>query len=207
MTAVTAVTADSEPTTRDDAGFSIVEQIVTVAILGVVLAIVFTFLINATMITGRADANVKMEQNGLIALRTMTEDLRSARVLSTCSSTQTYDKCVNIEISKATVAGATCPKRVVQYYVSGTDLKMTLNEYAANCTTVTKSGTRILLAGVQTSSIFTYYGNDGVTAINLSTDAAKVPQARAVKVAFDVQYRKAAKNVSLSSVASLRNNR
>ena len=192
---------------RDDAGFSLVEQIVTVSILGLVLAVVMSFLINATLITGRADANVRAEQDGLTALRTVTEDVRSVKTLSACS-TLTFDKCVNLEISKATTAGATCPKRVVSYFVSGTDLKQVLTEYAANCT-VLRSGTRTLLANVQSTSIFTFYAADGVTPLNLNVanDLAKVPAAPAMKVSVDVKYRQAAKNVTLSSLASLRNNR
>ena len=68
---------------------------------------------------------------------------------------------------------------------------------------------RKLVDGVQSTSIFTYYGTDGITPLNLSssTDLALVPKARAVKVALKLEYRKNVTAIDLSSVAALRNNR
>lgn len=203
-------TADSTGGSRADgeAGFTLVEQLVTLTVLSIVLIIVFGFLMNATGITARADANTRAEQDAINALRTVTEDLRSAKTVSECAG-QTLDTCVTIEIQKSTVAGATCPKRVVTYKVVANKLNQTYNDYAANCTTVTKSVNRPLISGVQSTSIFTYYAKDGITPLNLAVanDLAMAPAAPAVKVALSVLYRKNVTPLSLSSFASLRNKR
>lgn len=193
---------------RDETGFSLIEQIVVIAVLGVVLIIVFGFLMNATSLTARADANVRAEQSAINGLRAVTEDLRSAAKITGCTGL-TYDKCVTVEISKVTSGTAACPKRVVVYQVVSNKLRQNLTDYAANCTTVTKTVQQDLVTGVQSTSIFTFYNTDGVTPLNLSssTDLALVPTTPAIKVGVSVQYRKDAANLSFSSIASLRNNR
>lgn len=193
---------------KGDDGFTLVEQIVVLAVLGIVLIIVFGFLMNATSMTARADASVRAEQAAINGLRTVTEDLRSAATISSCSGL-TFDKCVTVEISQVTQGTADCPKRVVVYQVVSNKLRQTLTDYAANCTTVTKTGQIDLIENVQSTSIFTFYQSDGVTPLNLSsaTDVALVPSTPAVKAAVTVKYRKDAPNLSYSSIASLRNNR
>lgn len=191
---------------HNDEGFSLIEQIVVVGVLGIVLIIVFGFLMNATETTTRADANVRAEQDAINALRTATEDLRSAALVSPCAGF-TYDKCVTIEISKVTFGGAACPKRVLRYWVEGTNFRQSLTDYAADCATVTKSGTRTLIGGIQSTSIFTFYAADGVTPLNLGTQASLVAKTPAIKVALSVKYRNNAAPLNLSSFASLRNNR
>jgi len=193
---------------QDDAGFTLVEQIVVLGVLSIVLIIVFGFMTSATETTTRADASVRAEQQAINALRTVTEDLRSTgedKVLSCAGFTM--DKCVTVEISKVTGGTLTCPKRVLKYWVDGTDLKQQLTDYAANCTTVTKSGTRTLISGVQSTSIFTYYKADGVTPLNLATEAGLAKDTPAIKVALSVKFRNNAPALEMSSFASLRNNR
>lgn len=192
----------------DEAGFSLIEQIVVLGVLSAVLAIVFGFMTSATETTTRADASVRAEQEAITALRTVTEDLRSTRdeVVLPCAGV-TFDKCVTVEISKVTSGTAVCPKRVVRYWVEGTDLRQQLTDYAQNCTTVTKSGTRTLVGGVESTSIFTYYASDGVTPLNLASQTALVAKTPAIKVALSVKFRKNAPALNLSSFASLRNNR
>lgn len=193
---------------RDEAGFTMAEQVVVVGVLSVVLVIVFGFMMNATQTTTRADASVRAEQEAINALRTVTEDLRSAtdESLALCAGF-TYDKCVTFSISKVTTGTDPCPKRVLKYWVDGTTLKQQLTDYAANCTTVTRSGTRELIKGVQSTSIFTYYASDGVTPLTLPGQDASVPNTPAVKVSLSIKFRNNAPPLELSSFASLRNNR
>jgi prepilin-type N-terminal cleavage/methylation domain-containing protein len=189
-----------------DAGFTLVEQIVAVAVMGIVLVMVLGFLMQATEITARSDSNTRAEQNAILAMRTITEDIRSAKTLSQCTGL-TWDKCITVEILKSTVSGQTCPKRIATYQVVSGELKQAYTDYAANCTTVTKTVNRPLISGVQNTSLFTYYGTDGVTALNLAdtTEAAKVIFSPAVKTSLTVLHRKNVKTLSLSSFASRRN--
>jgi type II secretory pathway pseudopilin PulG len=190
----------------DEAGVTLVELVVVTAVMSLVLVMVLNFLMNATWVTARADADTKAEQDGITALRTVAEDVRSAKTLSACTGF-TFDQCVTVEILKATASGVTCPKRIATYRVISGNLNQTYNDYAANCTTVTKTVNRTLIAGVQSASIFTYYGADGLTPLNLtvSTDVAKVPATPVVKIALSVQYRKNTAAIPLSTFASLRN--
>jgi prepilin-type N-terminal cleavage/methylation domain-containing protein len=195
---------------RQEDGFTVVEMLVTVALVGVVLAVLLQFLTTATTITARADNNVRAERDGQIALRTATQDLRSASTISACASPDTYANCVIVEISKSTVAKQPCPKRVVTYRASGSSLAQTLTDYGANCTTITGSSSRTLMTGLTSTGIFTYYGKDGLTplVLNNSSDLALLPKTPAIKVSLAARYTSPnAPVLTLASVATLRNNR
>ena len=193
---------------RGDEGVTLVEQLVVVAILGVVMIVVFGFLMNATSLTARADANVRAEQAAINGLRTITEDLRSAAKITQCTGGVSWDQCLTVEISKVTSGDGACPKRVLVYRVVSNKLRQTLTDYAANCTTITKTGQRDLIEGVQSTSIFTFYSSDGVTPLNLAgATTAQIQATPAIKATAVVQYRKNVANLTYSSMAALRNNR
>jgi prepilin-type N-terminal cleavage/methylation domain-containing protein len=207
MTMISRVRSRMLHTGEDgDAGFTLVEQIVAVAVMGIVMVMVLGFLMQATEITARSDSNTRAEQNAVLAMRTVTEDIRSAKTVSQCAGF-TWDTCITVEILKSTVAGQTCPKRIATYQVVSGELKQQYTDYAANCTTVTKTVNRPLISGVQNTSLFTYYAIDGVTPLNLldATDQGKVVSSPAVKTSLTVLYRKNVKTLSLSSFASRRN--
>lgn len=196
-------------TGRDERGFSLIELVVTVGLIGIVLAVMLNFLDNTTKVTSRAANDVRADQDGQLALRTATEDIRSASAgtLVPCAP-GTWATCLTVSIAKSTLAKP-CPKRVVTYSVVGTSFQQALTDYAADCTTVTKSSTRALMTRVtNTTGIFTYYQSDGITPFDLAvaTDA-DIALTRAVKILLAVQYQANSPVLSLSSVASLRNNR
>lgn len=195
---------------RREDGFTVAEMIVTVGLVGVVLAVLLQFLTTATSVTARADNNVRAERDGQIALRTVTQDLRSAQTVSACASPDTYANCVTVEFTRSTVAKQPCPKRVVTYRASGSSLNQTFTDYAANCTTVTGSASRTLITGLTSTAIFTYYANDGLTPLVLtnSSDLAVLPKTPAIKASLAVRYPSPnAPVLTLASVATLRNNR
>ena len=192
-----------------DGGFTLIELTVTLLVLGIVLAILFNFLANAMGITARANRDVRVEQDAQTALRIVTEDLRSARyrAISPCAAAG-LASCVTVEIAKSTLAAQDCPKRVVTFAASGGVLRQTLTDYAADCATVTKQQARNLLTGLTGTSIFTYYGADGITPIDInSAPLATVQAATAVATTLSVQFQTNSPTLTFKSTASLRNNR
>lgn len=193
---------------RGQGGFTMPEMIVTVMLLGVVSVFMLNFLDNTTTATSKATNDVTMEQDGQLALRSLTEDLRSARAISQCAGGVSYASCVTVEIAKSTNASQTCPKRVATYQAIGTTLVQKWTDYAADCTTATRSVNHAILSGVQSISIFTYYATDAITPLDPVVDAARVPLTPVIKITIPVKYKgRGASVVTLSSFASLRNNR
>lgn len=197
-------------TVRQEDGFTVGEMIVTVGLVGVVLVVLLQFLTTSTTVTARADNNVRAERDAQIALRTVTQDLRSASAISACASPDTYANCVTVDITRSTVAKQLCPKRVVTYRASGSTLTQTFKDYAADCTTVTGSASRILMTGLTSTATFTYYAKNGITPLLLSSssDLALLPKTPAIRASLAVRYPSPnAPVLTLASVATLRNNR
>jgi prepilin-type N-terminal cleavage/methylation domain-containing protein len=192
---------------RDEAGFTMVELIVTIGLLSIVLVVMFGFLENTTSVTARASNDLSLERDAQQALRTVTEDLRSSRALTQCGATS-FASCITVEISKSTNASNICPKRVVVYQATGANLTQAVTDYGADCTTVTKQFGQKLLTTLTSINLFTYYdATDAITPL-ASPTAATVTATPVVKITLQAKYKAAnAPVLTLSSFASLRNNR
>lgn len=207
-----------------EAGFTLVEVLLTMLILSVILMIAFDFLDRASRLTARTDAHSRAEEDVQLVLREMTEHVRGAfPIEDPCTSatdTQTpsfsagYDNCMRFTVKRTNSGLDTCARTEFVYGIVGTTSPRTLvqrrREYTGTTTSCTAEplGVRtVLLENVMNTGLqplFTYYAADG-TKITTSNTAA-VKDAASVKVTLSVRYRTSADPIVLTSSAALRNN-
>ena len=204
---------------RSDAGFTLLEMVVTLGIMSLAAAGALAFLDNTTSVTTRASADVATENNARLALRDITEDLRGATVISTTYPTGSacsngtypsgYSNCVSFTIVRPTAAGQTCPKSVVTYGLVGQTLRKDLTEYNASCTIVSSVSGSPVLTGVTngtTTPVFTWFNRSG-SQLTTTNPPGVFADAASIKVTLVVRYQERAPLLTLSSFAALRNNR
>jgi type II secretory pathway pseudopilin PulG len=191
----------------DDAGFTVVEMAITVMLLGIVSFVMFNFLTNATSITNRASKDLQAEQKMTLALRTMTQDLRSASSVTACTAVSTKT-CLVLEIPRSVALGISCPQRVITYKLTGGVIQEAETDYpAAACSpTTTKFTARPLLSSVvndpATQPLFTFFDTTGVQFDPDVTTKAIASIKTSVSVDYGINN---APKLSLSSIAALRN--
>lgn len=205
---------------RDQRGFALMELVVVVLILGLVSVMLFDYLGNTTNTTTRATSSVVKENEGRLALRELTEDVRAANRILTAYPTNGacvsggsypagYGNCLHFEIQRSVDSTQTCPKSVITYGIVGTALKKTRVDYAANCTTVTSSVTALtMVSGVENGAtpLFRFY--DAASALVTSTTStAGYVAATSIKVNLTLSFKSGASKLFLNSAVALRNNR
>lgn len=197
---------------RDEAGFTIIELGVAVMLLGLVSFVLFSFLDSATSVTNRASNDLQAEQKMTLALRTVTQEVRSASSLSQCSGAVSYKTCLVLTVPRSETLGLDCPARTMTYQLVSGTVRETRATYPANaCSpiTTTYADRPVLEKVVNTSAqpLFTYYDSVGAT-FDPDVQPAKVADAGSIKVEVKVDYGiKNAPVISLSSIAALRNQR
>jgi prepilin-type N-terminal cleavage/methylation domain-containing protein len=134
---------------REEGGFSLVELLVVLVILGVVLAMAGSTLVSMTRAGNRGQALVDNEQNANFALNALARDLRAANPLLAPSSSAVYTTVVQMDLGPS--AG---PQTVVQWVFDSTAKTLTRNIMSG--TTVTSS--YLWLTGVLNSSTQPVFG-------------------------------------------------
>jgi prepilin-type N-terminal cleavage/methylation domain-containing protein len=195
---------------KDDRGFTLVELMVAVSLVSIVSIILLNFLDQTTRVTSRGVNDVETEQAAGLALRTMTEDLRSATGIQACGAAS-YSTCVTFNIPRSATSGTTCPERQITYALVGTAIQETRLDYPSSCGNPTTTlSAKPIISGVQngaSTAVFTYYDKNQ-NVIDVVNAPASVPRAVAASVTLQLSYRGGGSVVlNLSSTASLRNNR
>lgn len=209
------------------AGFTVVELMVVLAIVSVASVIMLSFLESTTSATTRAGANVDAEREAQIVLRTMSQDIRSAVSIASvypgtpvCPASPTfvspyggYKNCISIRIARPVAVDETCPYTDVVYGLQGSVLRTTRKEYrlvSGTCTLTSTTSAKVVMSGIVNTAatpLFIYYdrlGNDlaGASPAKSPTSAASV------KINLVKRYRQlSTPDLRLSSVVALRNNR
>lgn len=203
---------------RDEAGFSLMELSVAVFVLGILLAILFSFVNETTKITSNEARHTRAEGDARVALRTMTEDLRSASVVKPCSGTG-YATCVTIDTPRPASTSLTCPASTMTYQLVGTQVKQTRVDYpVGSCSTsTTVHNGRVLMENLENGAtpLFSYYDRTGAVidpvagAVIDPATGETVLSGSVGSIAVNLVVRHTVNRpvLTLSSMASLRNKR
>jgi type II secretory pathway pseudopilin PulG len=193
---------------RRQDGLTVVELTVVMAVMVLVTAILLGLLDHTTAVYKRASDDVQAENEGRLALRTMTEDIRAASpasiaftgaVVGACPATPTPATCLRFTIERDTTANPSC-RSVVTYGLMGDWVQQTRDD--SGCPS-NPNVSRKLVTGVANgpTPLFSYYDDSGAA---LSSGQAA---ASSVKVTLLVSYQGAPQPLTLSSTLSLRNAR
>ena len=197
--------------TRDD-GMTVVELSVVLLLLTIVSVIALGFVNSTMTTTARADANVKAERDGQLALRTITQDIRAANPLEDqCGGS--YAECLKMTIVRPTSSHPNC-QSVVTYRIASGFVVQDLADSGCAATRSWSDRRLIEVANAATGDpLFTYTDRLGKP-IAAATSCAGNPitapcpkYAKAVSTNLVVRYDNASPPLKLSSVASVRNSR
>jgi type II secretory pathway pseudopilin PulG len=203
-----------------EAGLTVVELVVTMAILLLFSSVAFEFLTSANRTAVRTTNDVQAENDVRLALRQMTGDLRAADPISTtypvsgtCASGAAYPagfaKCVSFTIVHNSTAGLNCPKTVVTYGLVGGVIKTDRVTYDGSCSaTSTTTGKTVISNVVNPSGVplFRFFDSTG-NQITTTTSTSPYVTVASVMITLVEQYQSGAPTISVSSSAALRNNR
>jgi Tfp pilus assembly protein PilW len=193
---------------RRQDGLTVVELTVVMAVMVLVTAILLGLLDHTTAIYRRASDDVQAENEGRLALRTMTEDIRAASpasiaftgaVAGACPATPTPATCLRFTIERDTTANPSC-RSVVTYGLMAGWVQQTRDD--SGCAS-DQDVSRKLIAGVTNGAtpLFGYYDDSGAPLTSGQAGASSV------KVTLLVSYQGAAQPLTLTSTLSLRNAR
>jgi type II secretory pathway pseudopilin PulG len=195
---------------QGQAGLTVTELVVVMALMGLVSAVLLGFLNNTTSTVGRASADVQAENDARLALRTMTQDIRAARPSTisftsliptpgACPTTPSAATCLSFSIYRGTVARPDCRTTVTYGQLDGW-VQQTRSD--ANCANNISISRRLIgnLANGSTP-LFSYYDAAGVAMTSAQATATSV------KVTLIVTYPGGQQPLSFTSTLSLRNAR
>lgn len=190
------------------------ELVVTMAIMMVVGTIMFLVVVQTTTVVGRARNQTYAANSAQVAMRTMTEDIRSGSTLTftssvtgACPTTPTAANCLTFSVVRDTSSYASCTNTVTYGLLPDTDplsltgWKIMRTSTPSSCPGGGSTVSRRLLANVGSGTLFSYYDGGG----NLLSSGQGA--AKSVGVSFAVTYLNGATPVSLNSFAALRNSR
>jgi type II secretory pathway component PulJ len=207
-----------------EAGLTMVELAVTLGLLSIVGAILMAFMSNVMSTTSRATSDSEAEKKIELALRPVTEDIRSASQISTAYPVSTscpsgaypagYANCLSFTIARPSPGQLTCPKSVVVIGLNAGVLRMDRTDYNVvngSCTTVRTSNGYPLLSGISNGSrpLFTYFDTFGnqLDPNAMGQTTSRFVAAATVRVALNVAYKSGAPLLSYTSDLAVRNNR
>ena len=195
---------------------SLIELLVVVALLSLVTVGLFAFLNQTLGVTSSTQKNVNSEEDGQLALRSITQNLRGANPIKaacppspvtghtwTAALPAGSANCISFEAKTAPGTNG-CPKSVFAYGVVNNVLIEDRVDLNSACAVSRRwTGRPLLKLKSGSPGVFSYY-NDGVAT---TPTAANVTNITSVKVDVVVEYQRGRPSIPLSSVATLRNNR
>lgn len=196
-------------------GFTVAELAVTVIILGVVTLIIFSFLDSTSVFAQRTDENVRAEEAGSLALRTMAREIRAANPIGApCSPGGGYDQCLQFTVQRPSSSNPNC-STAIRYRLASGSILQDLTD--SNCASARNWTERPVVAVVNNSSAdrpFRYFdrlGNEIAVTTTCSPDPSQpacVLKSKSVKITLKLtHFRRTAQPIELSTFAALRNSR
>ncbi|MGI8686482.1 MAG: prepilin-type N-terminal cleavage/methylation domain-containing protein [Acidimicrobiales bacterium] len=213
-------------TDRAESGFTVVELVVVLALFSIVSVATLNFLDGTSRLTARTDRNAVAEADSQLALRIVTQNIRSAVPIGGPCTTTTdtaspplpagYRNCIRVTVSRNNSNGSSCARSEFVYAIvpaTGGTKSLVENRQdfvgTSTCTASAPRLRRVLLTNVvntATQPLLTYYRADG-TAIDTAVTPAQVPLSASVKVSLRVRHTASADPLFFSSVAAPRNTR
>lgn len=210
---------------------TMVELLVVVVLLSIVAVIMYGFLDNTTNTSQRVEDNVTAERDAMIALRRVSQDVRSANpVVTTSAGIPTcpkvgisYGNCLEVVLSRnANLTSAVqcdigngrvvaLPFRRTTYWLQNEQVWERRAEHsgatAAACTTpASVLDNRPVIAEVTNpgaATLFSFLDRDGAAIAS----GGALTNVAAVRINLQITFRRGVAPLTLSSVAALRNYR
>jgi type II secretory pathway pseudopilin PulG len=187
---------------------TLVELLVVMSVMVLVSAILLNLLDDTTSLVARASADVQAENDGRLALRAMTQDVRAASPTSiaftsstsgACPSTPTPGTCLQFTVLRSTPANPNCQSAITYGLLTDWVQRTRSDTNCASNVTVNRK----LVANVANGStpLFAYYGADGA---ELTSGQAA---AHVIRITLKLSYQGGQQPITLISTMSLRNAR
>lgn len=221
---------------KNEDGFTLIEVLVTGAVMVLVAFATLQFFDSTTNLSTRTNRNIEAEKDAEIALKSMTQDIRGANPISATYPTTSscaaglsfstgsgYPNCLRFVVTHSANANQFCidaevgrvaaPYTRHTYGLVGQSVLHDRTEYNADCSVDTARSatglvviTSVVNASQPGAPPLFRYYNRQGAQITTTT-ATNVVNAATVHVDLVIQYRETAPLLKLTSVASLRNNR
>jgi type II secretory pathway component PulJ len=210
---------------HDETGMSLVELMVVTLLLSIIGVIMFSFLWSVINTTTRATSNTEAEKAITLALRPLTENVRSASLISTSYPGTTscpagtypsgYTNCLSFTVGRPAAGALTCPKSVFTYGLKPDGvLREDRTDYqvvGGVCGVAYSYTARPLLKNISNGAtpLFTYYDAFGNKLDPAAGGQTTTPFKNAVTVRISVtaQYTVGAPLLTYTSDLAVRNNR
>lgn len=209
----------------DESGTTLVELTVVLFLLSLVSVMLFGFLWSVYGTTSRTTSDTETEKAIQLALRPVTEDVRSAATIATTYPVTTsctagsyptgYGNCLAITIARPAANQLQCPKSVIVYGLRSDGIlredRTDSDVVGGVCSVVRSYSGRVLLKNVVTGGtpLFTYFDAFGNQLNPNASGQTTTPFAAAVtvRVSLNVRYRAGSPLLRYTSDLALRNNR
>jgi len=210
---------------RDESGNTLIELTVVMLLISIVSILLFGFLWSVYRTTGRMTNDSETEKAIQLAVRPLTENIRSASTIATTypatascavgSYPTGYTNCFAFTIARPSAGQLACPKTVMVYGLKSDGIlreDRTDYNFTGGACVVSRSYTgRPLLTNVVNGAtpLFTYFDTFGNQLNPAAVGQTSVPFAGAVtvRVSLNVQYATGAPLLSYTSDLALRNKR
>jgi type II secretory pathway component PulJ len=212
--------------TRDDeSGTTLIELTVVLLLVSIVGILLFGFLWSVYRTTGRMTSDSQTEKSIQLAIRPLTENVRSASTIATTYPATTscaagsyptgYANCLAFTIARPAAGQLTCPKSLITYGLKSDGiLREDRTDYAfsGGACVVSRSYTgRPLLTNVVNGAtpLFTYFDAFGNKLDPNAAGQTTTPFATAVtiRVSLSAQYAAGSPLLSYTSDLAMRNDR
>jgi type II secretory pathway component PulJ len=209
----------------DESGTTLIELTVVLLLVSVVGVVLFGFLWSVQRTTTRVTSDTESEKAVQLALRPMTENIRSASAISTAYPSTTscssgtypagYSNCLAITIARPAQGQITCPKTLMVYGLKSDGvLREDRTDYAmaGGVCSVSRTYTgRPILTNIVNGAnpLFTYFDGFGnkLDPNASGQTAANFTAAVTVRTSLSVRYAAGAPLLSYTSDLAVRNNR
>jgi type II secretory pathway pseudopilin PulG len=206
---------------RSESGLTMVELLVTMVVATIVLAITLDFLVSVTNTEVRVSSVESVTRDVRFALRTISEDVRSAVAIAqsppttgSCSATSTFADCLQFTVVRSTSATSqSCPYSVITYGLRDGAVREDRADYTpsgSTCVLSRSSTGRTILRDVpaDVTTLFTYFDHAGGAIAPAAVVGGMPPAGNVASVLVSVTSAPAhGAPVTLTSLAALRNSR